>query len=488
MSLFVSLIFLLISFPAHAAAPVPVGDDAFELNHFGFHNLPFHEKSAMTEEGFLREVPRLAMVTEGAGARLANYTVNWFRHEPKKGAYDFSLIDSALRGREANGIETILTLRPNALWAGGKDYPFGKPGQEKIKRAGTVYPEDEAAWVLFVSKMVDRYDGDGTNDAPHLVHGVKYWRICNEWLHMFKGTNEEFVQLMKITHDAIKAESPEAMIISPGITGLAKISFIRGFINKEYIWTFAEKKASTKWTREDLTRETQDSFIPRVEDRMESLFRDCGAYFDIVDIHVYMTDEEDVRGGLMYIHDQLKKNKLEKKLWSLEWGLPFNEFTDESLNRLVITSQVVGFANGMEQIMWSTLKPTMRFRDAFINLSLLHEDESPKQAYVNYQTLTHSIGGFDFVRSIRTAKGVETYVFEVKGKLVWVLWLKDEKADALTVMLPVDRGACEVVRPVISTPKDAAPVQPKIQKMIADQNGLAVEVKYAPVIVRPVQD
>jgi len=465
------------------------GDDTSRLNRFGLHNIPFDEEVAITEEGFLSEASQLTVVMDNAGARLTNYFVQWFRYEPKKGEYDFSLIDSAVRGRNASGIETILTLRPNALWAGGKDYIFGRPDQpenEKLTRAYTVYPEDEAAWVLFVRKLVDRYDADGKNDAPNIIHGVKYWRICNEWGHLFKGTDEEFVRLMKITHDAIKAESPEAMIISPGITGLEKHALIRGFMNKDYIWSFSEKQASTRLTQEDLIRETRGGFIPRVEKRIESLFRDCGAYFDIVDIHAYMTDEEDVRGGLAYIHDQLKKNGLEKKLWALEWGLPFNEFTDEAFNRLVITSQVIGFANGMDQIMWSAFKPCIRFRDAFLNLSLLHRDESPKQAYVNYRMLAQSIGGFDSVRALEIAKGVEAYVFEVKGKSVYVLWLKDEKSDALTVMLPIDKGTCEVVRSVISTPKDAAPVEPKIQKMIADQNGLAVEVTYAPVIVRPV--
>jgi len=460
-----------------------------ELNHFGLHAVPFPSAEGITDDTLLKGDSRLSMITRTSGARLTNIMVQWFLYEPTKEDYKLSALDQRVLARQSQGFDFIMTLRPNALWAGGEDYMFGRPDwteRKKIRRANTAYPTDEAAWVRFVKKIVDRYDGDGTNDVPNLVQGVKYWRICNEWGHMFKGTNEEFVRLMKITHNAIKAESPEALILSPGITGLQKHALIRGFMKKDYIWSFSEKQASTRLTQEDLIRETQGGFIPRVEKRIESLFRDCGAYFDIVDIHAYMTDEEDVRGGLAYIHDQLKKNKLEKQLWSLEWGLPFNEFTDESFNRLIITSQVVGFAHGMDQIMWSTLNPLLQSRDGFLNLSLLDEGKSPKQAYVNYQTLTHSIGGFDSVRLIRTAKGVETYVFEVKGKLVWVLWLKDEKADALTVMLPVDKGACEVVRPVISVPKNGVPIEPKIQKMIADQNGLAVEVKYAPVIVRPV--
>ena len=73
--------------------------------------------------------------------------------------------------------------------------------------------------------MVERYDGNGIKDMPGLKIPIKYWEILNEpemngpKLTFYKGTQEEYVQILKSSKEAIKSTCSDCKIVQGGAAG-----------------------------------------------------------------------------------------------------------------------------------------------------------------------------------------------------------------------------------------------------------------------------
>lgn len=80
-----------------------------------------------------------------------------------------------------------------------KSYPYGR----------------EIEWQTFVRAAVERYDGDGINDADPSVR-VKYWQVMNEPFGNLDTGNltvDEYAKLVKLTAQAIREADSEARIV-----------------------------------------------------------------------------------------------------------------------------------------------------------------------------------------------------------------------------------------------------------------------------------
>jgi len=74
----------------------------------------------------------------------------------------------------------------------------------------------------FLTKLVDRYDGDGTNDMPGLTKPIKYWDVMNEpeFKMFFKGSKEDFIEIFNFSSKVIKENQPNAVIVMAGAAGM----------------------------------------------------------------------------------------------------------------------------------------------------------------------------------------------------------------------------------------------------------------------------
>ena len=74
----------------------------------------------------------------------------------------------------------------------------------------------------FLIKLVDRYDGDGSNDMPGLTKPIKYWDIMNEpeFKMFFKGSKEDFVETFNFSSKVIKEKQADAVIVMAGAAGM----------------------------------------------------------------------------------------------------------------------------------------------------------------------------------------------------------------------------------------------------------------------------
>lgn len=215
----------------------------------------------------------------------------WGDIETSPGVYDFSSTDYTVKLAQEHEISILGTIWPFAKWDQEGDssckvstqdifYPKG-PGdgipEYRCK------PKDMEAYKNFLKKLVERYDGDGIEDMPGLEMPVLYWEILNEpemqsnELTFFKGTEEEYVEILEVSYTTIKESCPKCKVVQGGAAG----------VQEEFL-----------------------SFWENVFDL------GGGAYFDIANIHCIGCEDSDLNVG--EFKEVLDKYELNKPIWVTE--------------------------------------------------------------------------------------------------------------------------------------------------------------------------
>jgi len=171
------------------------------------------------------------------------FTWQWI--EPVKGEFDWSLTDSWVKEAQENDISILGTIWPYADWDQISCHSFScevSPTDEFYPQNSSSYFEkDENHFYIpksrcvpcdfddykeFLTRLVERYDGDGNNDMPDLVKPVLHWEILNEpemdseTLTFFMGSVEEYVQILQASYEAIKTACSDCQVLHGGGAGL----------------------------------------------------------------------------------------------------------------------------------------------------------------------------------------------------------------------------------------------------------------------------
>jgi len=156
---------------------------------------------------------------------------SWQQIETSKGNYDWVKIDAYVKGAQASGIQILFTIWPFADWdqlTYNSDLPEEPPlpigdaerGKDPstflslAKRRGK--PCDMNAYRQFLGLLIERYDGDGSNDMAGLRYPIKYWEIANEPEvdFFFQGSSRDYFELLKVSYETIKSTDPSAQVLS----------------------------------------------------------------------------------------------------------------------------------------------------------------------------------------------------------------------------------------------------------------------------------
>jgi len=169
---------------------------------------------------------------------------SWQWIEPEKGMFDWDSTDKWVKAAQKSNISILGTIWPYADW----DQLSCHSSSCEVSLDDEFHPESFAFPKLsqkyfyipkyrcvpcnfddyknFLTKLVERYDGDGTDDMPGLTKPVLYWEILNEpemdskTLTFFKGSKEEYVQILQASYEAIKAACPDCMVLHGGAAGI----------------------------------------------------------------------------------------------------------------------------------------------------------------------------------------------------------------------------------------------------------------------------
>ncbi|OIP22898.1 hypothetical protein AUJ93_02750, partial [bacterium CG2_30_33_46] len=313
------------------------------------------------------------------GAKWEREEFTWDFIEPTQDQYDWSGYDDVVLKANANHINISGLIAYSAIWAS-----TGKGLSDEDK-----YLPNLDAWADFVGKLVERYDGDGINDALGSPV-VQYWELWNEPnLNRFLKINnmvpddKEFWygQLLKRGYQAAKQANPDSVILSGAVSG-ADVYFLNRVIEKT-----------------------------------------GGCYFDIFATNILrnLSAPEEFMIGYDTLQYQLGQSigfakKYNKKIWVTEAGWPTDVVSEEDQADYIARLYSISLSfPDIEKIFVYTFRD-----DSSGDWGMVRNDFSEKPSFFTYKFLSEKLQGTTF-RNQDDVIG-STTIDNFEGSLSWNLW------------------------------------------------------------------
>lgn len=442
--------------------PTPCGDgvcDEFEKTHPGL--CPQDCKEVTPPSKPVKALPRITLYKESpfaihdpaipeadkpedlveVGAKWVRYAgkngILWNFIEPQKGIFNWDYHDRLYLETYKNGVRMIVVILVfHRLDRGDIDTNFG------------YIPKDMDWFPESLQKLVERYDGDGIDDAPGSPV-VDVWEIDNELDLAWKDTPENYALLLKKSYIAIKKANPNAKVAIAGIGDQGENN--EGF-RKYYIRIFKE--------------------LDRIKDRPED------RYFDIISFHLYRPYNAKVKESIAEIKEQLTKFGYNNApIWITETADfsgrpsfiepreilgPVSYRSEKEQASLLIKRYVYPLANGVKKIFWGGLTESSGFikekvNSVWDNIGLINnpknDGESHKKlSYYTYKKMVEVLEGSDWdnIETVQESDGIYIYKFTKQEKPIWVAW--NDNQESKKVMLTLDKDA-ESVKITEAVPK-----------------------------------
>ena len=373
------------------------------------------------------------------GMGVARLDVDWSAVEPVAGQYDWASLDAAVAALQDHDVKPLLTLYSDVAWATRAETADAK------NRA----PADMATWAAFVGAVVERYDGDGLQDAPSLVDGVQLYQVANEWLYTaherggWAASTDDLVAYINAAHDAVKAAHPSATFVLGGIASWN----LDALVLHEGLATYTARDVLADGTAISLTAaQAQD---PAYADMAAEAYRVLGeARYDFADVHLYgpvnhdaykmylVTEHTGMRpvlstegGGPSLAYEDYTPAAhflavVDRNLTALDAGMPFMQWAG-------MTADESAGANAMVPLLDSHGDATAGYR-AYQFLALVLEDMESVEQLAPGRFLVHRVGGGDLVIAWRT-EGADTLTLPSTYASADVLRMQDAAGALYTV-------------------------------------------------------
>lgn len=137
--------------------------------------------------------------------RLWDAYVSWPFLEPKPDQWAFDVLDQYVDQAEKAGVEVLLPLGLSPTWASAR--PEERSGYGPGNAAE---PKDMELWRRYVRKVATRYKGR--------IQAYEIWNEVNA-KEFFTGTQDTMLELARIAYATIKEVDPNAIVVSPSVTG-----------------------------------------------------------------------------------------------------------------------------------------------------------------------------------------------------------------------------------------------------------------------------
>lgn len=240
--------------------------------------------------------------------------------------YGYDVLDTLVATYQRYGIRVVLTVSYQDEMQGGKGVDLSQPWLWTNE-------EERNRYESYLRDILERYDGDGVNDAPGLLYPITLWQIHNEleaqWASAVDtgvttwATPDDYAKLLQFTAPIIREEIPNAVIIA----------------------------SHYPWPGHDSADFNGDGKPERYMERVAEL----GGYkeVDVVEIHDFTGDLKHLVEGLKYAHEASGL-----PVWAgqvLALNVPTDAQPDASLEtqaQKVVKLLVGALATGAEQAHW----------------------------------------------------------------------------------------------------------------------------------------
>jgi hypothetical protein len=221
---------------------------------------------------------------EELGVATIRVPLQWQFVKIHPGEYDWSTVDRVFKAAQTKHIEVLFTIRTH--------FPDGAKKRKQKRGTIEISPEslDKKEWVHFVETLANRYRGQGVSyEIENEVNEETFW----------KGTLEQYLELLKAGYDVIKNADPNAKVLPSAMRcGILQ--------NSQSGWV-GEK--AWKW---------HDGWLKQIFSTKK---------FDVVNVHNYYFPSDITPNGLTFrsylqhIHDLMKESGLgDRPIWITETG------------------------------------------------------------------------------------------------------------------------------------------------------------------------
>lgn len=137
--------------------------------------------------------------------RLWDAYVAWPNLEPKKGQWNFAMLDKYVAMANLAKVEVLLPLGLSPAWASAR------PGETSSYKSGNAAePFDMEDWRNYVRTVATRYKGR--------VRAYEVWNEVN-LKGFYSGSPEKMVQMARLAYETLKEVDPGIIVVSPSVTG-----------------------------------------------------------------------------------------------------------------------------------------------------------------------------------------------------------------------------------------------------------------------------
>lgn len=300
--------------------------------------------------------------------------------------------DPLIAGELAAGREVVGLLIGTPGWAAA-------PGQTPGSRA----VPDMAAWEAFTRRMAQHYQGR-----------IRHWVIWNEpdvWMEghpgqTWDGTVEDYAQLLKTAHGAIKGVDPTMQVYVAGMT---------------YYWDWEHGRR--RYLDRLLEAIAADPAAPA-----------AGYFFDGVIYHLYFTPRQTGDVLAETWQSLARYGMAGKQIWINEtnappsndpqeppWSTPRFPVSLEEQAAFIWQQFSLAFAGGASRVQVYKLRNSADHPESIEPFGLLRADDAPRPAFAAFKTATTYLAGFSAVRLERQGE-VSAATFERGDQTTTVLW------------------------------------------------------------------
>ncbi|MBI3512062.1 MAG: T9SS type A sorting domain-containing protein [Bacteroidetes bacterium] len=355
-------------------------------------------------------------IAQDLGAEVSYTFVSWRDiQQNMSSTFNWSLLDTRIQNAQTLGLRTMIVINCTSPLTSQDSIPgtcaYDSHLNPTSDNGSSWMPvgSDTAQWKIFVQALVDRYDGDTTNDMNGLIYPVKEWKVVGQewqrvWCSSYNDTllanAQQFVQLVNMTYRVIKTQQPSSVICFAGIDPRgAKESFSENYFNQPTLCL------SQNCTSTQNVTPPQIIMIPGFQSNRRNVqYIFNNAMYDEVDVHMYGY-WNDIPGVVAWLRDSAQG----KPVVFMEGGGPYcpaceniyhnSSDTDGRLPTLLVRDNasyvvyyfITGFANGVSEMHWNHGPEYSGWGATFGDLDLLSINSVRKPSYYVYRWLAKDL-------------------------------------------------------------------------------------------------
>jgi len=354
-------------------------------------------------------------LTEEAQVYWVRWPLAWSAVEPvntEPEGYRFYRYDSDIAAADSEDLHLVVTILSNPDWAA-------------TYRNGPIDKVDISEFAEFMGALVERYDGDGWQDAPGSPV-VDYWEFYNEpdagdelraeygasyWGHF----GAEYAEMLCAVYPAMKSANPQAQVVLGGLAYDAFEDQGGGFVRE---------------------------FLDDV------LTAGGGECFDVMNFHYYpvfgwSSYGPGLSGKANYLAAKLEEYGYEKPIICTEAGWHSDDYgqfpsTPEIQSRYVVKLFAQSLASRLDMMIWWTwIDPGAGYGKN----GLLTQALERKPAFYAYAAAARILGMASFRRPLSSgelgSQMMEGYLLtSLENRDLYVLWSNDGNTRAVSLPLP----------------------------------------------------